>query len=153
MSTCAHFAKNNYTFAKDLTFYSSQKSKYQFFFFFFLALTGPRKAATMTRTPTVTDRISLVLWKRRNTRPSEAFSRPTFATSSCQSLWSLHRHNHKTVNILVPRLHVLTCQRARNCYFSHICINDSVIICIEVLSIIIIIMSTNVILITCIKCH
>lgn len=44
--------------------------------------------------PVRTERISLVLWKRRITRTKEAFSGPTFDTSSSQSLWSLdNTHN------------------------------------------------------------
>lgn len=53
------------------------------------SFTGPRKAATMAITPAMADRISLVLWKRTITRTNEAFSRPTFATSSFHSVWSL----------------------------------------------------------------
>lgn len=57
-------------------------------------LTGPKKAATMARMETRADRISLVLWKRRVTRISEAFSKPLLATSSFHSLWSLQNtHN------------------------------------------------------------
>lgn len=54
------------------------------------SFTGPRKAATMAMTPAMADTISLVLWKRTITRTNEAFSRPTFATSSCHSFWSLN---------------------------------------------------------------
>lgn len=53
------------------------------------SFTGPRKAATMAITPAMADRISLVLWKRTITRTNEAFSRPTFATSSFHRFWSL----------------------------------------------------------------
>lgn len=53
------------------------------------SFTGPRKAATMAITPAMAARISLVLWKRTITRTNEAFSRPTFATSSFHSFWSL----------------------------------------------------------------
>lgn len=55
-------------------------------------LTGPKKAATMARMETRVDRISLVLWKRRVTRISEAFSKPLLATSSFHSLWSLQNN-------------------------------------------------------------
>lgn len=53
-------------------------------------ITGPVNTATMDKAPTRAEKIILVLWKRRTTRTREAFSRPTFATSSSQSLRSLH---------------------------------------------------------------
>lgn len=52
-------------------------------------ITGPVNTATMAKAPTRVEKIILVLWKRRITRTREAFSRPTFATSSSQSLRSL----------------------------------------------------------------
>lgn len=61
----------------------------------------------MATTPAEADRISLVLWKRTMTRTNEAFSRPTFATSSCHSFWSLRitsnpNQNHPQVDP-IPR--------------------------------------------------
>lgn len=60
-------------------------------------LTGPKNTATMARIPTITDRMSLVLWKRRNMRTTEAFSMPFCTTSSSQSLCSLLKTTRRMI--------------------------------------------------------
>lgn len=78
------------------------------------SFTGPRKAATMAITPAMAERISLVLWKRTITRTNEAFSRPTFATSSFHSFWSLQ------IRVSIRTIHWWI-SPSDNCYTADVC--------------------------------